>query len=368
MKAFFTKLFTIPKSAGVLIVVLCATLGYYITISSIKSNLIQYPDLPKSLLVKLSNGKTFNLPVDSKMPIDTVKLRPVINNSGKVCENILFHQNPSMLLWAILICITVAIAAGAAPFFIFQIFELKNKFSLSKRRVWVGGVLYAALIDLFLINTNGKLTGYYEPPEIIDGLKILFIDGQIITHIVGAILLLILPGLSVMFLIATASDNIYIVANEGVQNTNTSSIKSIEDAVKKLKYLHKALQNTLQILAIIVVFSVLTTGALGESIKSTVSVHGLDLYPSKASYVYGLYFSLFLCIIYVPLFYYLKSNFIKLQELASDPSITAPTGWYTSLFGDIKFEGNALESIKLAFTIIAPILTSFLPNATEFLK
>ncbi|HXD94793.1 MAG TPA: hypothetical protein VNX01_16415, partial [Bacteroidia bacterium] len=135
------------------------------------------------------------------------------------------------------------------------------------------------------------------------------------------------------------------------------------------KYLNQLLQSTLQILATIVVFSVLTSSTLGESIKSMVSVSGLDLFPKQISYIYGMYFSLFLCVIYIPIYYYLKNNFNRLKELASDPvNIPNSSVWYTSLFGDVKFEGSALENVKLALTIIAPILTAFLPKTLDFMK
>jgi len=57
------------------------------------------------------------------------------------------------------------------------------------------------------------------------------------------------------------------------------------------------------------------------------------------------------------------------KELASDPAyVPQDKDWYTSLFGDIRFEGSVLENLKLALTIVAPIITSFLPNTFEFLK
>jgi hypothetical protein len=288
---------------------------------------------------------------------------------NKAEGSMLFNQNPAFMTWAFLICAMMSVAAGSAPFFISQIIELKRKFGLSRRKVWVGGILYAVLLDVFLFLTNNHNTSYFHPPQIIDHFHILFTSGSIIQGIIAAVLILILPGLSLMFLIGASSDSIYIVAKDKVHDVHQNSIESIEEATKKIKYLNQLLQSTLQILAVIVVFSVLTTSMLGQSIRSTVSVQGFDLYPKQISYVYGLYFALFLCVIYVPVYYYLKNNYNRLKELAADPAnIPDSADWYSKLFGDAKFEGSALENLKLSLTIIAPIITSFLPNTFEFFK
>jgi hypothetical protein len=364
-----------PKSTGILLVVLCAVLGYGITSWFVLRNVIQYSVPRKSLLIEVPNGNRtkenviFSLKVTSNLPIDSVSSVRPIDYVPIVKKNILFHQNPSFLIWTFLISTMISIAAGSVPFFISKIFELKKKFSLSRKKVWIGGFLYAGLLDLFIILTNNRTTGFYQPPHIIDDFHILFNDGSIISALVLTNLILILPGLVVMFLTGVSSDSIYIGAKNNINDINFSNKESIEDAVKKLKYLNMLLQNTLQIMAIIVVFSVLTTSALGDSIRSTLKVEGLDLFPKQIGYIYGMYFSLFLCIVYIPIYYYLKNNYNGLKELAADPiNIPNSTEWYTSLFGDVKFEGSAIENLKLALTIIAPIITSFLPNTFDFFK
>jgi hypothetical protein len=84
-----------------------------------------------------------------------------------------------------------------------------------------------------------------------------------------------------------------------------------------------------------------------------------------------LYFSLFLSIIYIPVYFYIKQNYNRLKEKANElnpPDDVKEKPWYKDLFGDTRFEGTALDNLKLAFTLMAPLLTSFLPESLHFFK
>ncbi|MNY08146.1 hypothetical protein D3C86_1409850 [compost metagenome] len=172
-------------------------------------------------------------------------------------------------------------------------------------------------------------------------------------------ILLLLPVFSAIFLIGQASDLIRAEKAEMVH---------IEHAVKRLKSLNTILQGALQFLSLIIVFSVLTSSTLGESIKATIHIEGFDLYPKQMSYVYGLYFTVFLCIIYVPVYYQIRNNYNNLKELAIEMDLDENPDHkdiYKSVFGDVKFEGSVMDHVKLAITILAPLLTGLLPNGMK---
>ena len=42
--------------------------------------------------------------------------------------------------------------------------------------------------------------------------------------------------------------------------------------------------------------------------------------------------------------------------------------WSQTVLGTVKFEGTALDNLKLAITILAPLITSFLPDGLHFIK
>jgi hypothetical protein len=257
-------------------------------------------------------------------------------------------------VWTMLTCIMITLAAGSIPVFINQLIDLKKKFELKPRQVFFS-VLYALILASFLAFTNRKLPGYYNPNMVIHDLHILFKNENLLDYLVMLTIILILPAITLIFMIGISSNNIL---------SDTHDVKKAADAVKKINILNGLLNGVLQVVAVIIVFTVFTTSSLGISIKSTVEVEGLDLFPKEVSYVYGLYFSLFLCIVYVPAYYNIKQNYNRLKENTANLDMTdaETTTWYKELLGNSKIEGSALDNIKLALTVLAPLLTSFLPN------
>jgi|GEM_PF-1832741 len=364
---------TFPKSTGLLFIVFCAVAGYIFTSTLISGRLVQYRSPVSSFLVGLNDegSKTkrsvFCLPVSSVLKIDSAAtIRPKAP-MGYNSKDILFHENPVFMVWMILACIMVSIGSGSCAFFIAKIFELCKRFELPGTKIF-WSFMFAFSIIALLAYGNRNIPGYFQPPDIIDTFHILLEGGWIIEVIVVTTMALALPGLILLFLIGSSSDRVNITAKTGIATAGISNQKSIEEATMNLKYLNHLLQNTLQILAIIVVFAVMTTKTLGDSIKATISVEGFDLYPNQVSYVYGMYFTLFLCIVYIPVYAYLKNNYNTLNDFAAkEPGGTTST-WYNNLFGQNRFEGTALSNIKLALTVIAPLLTSFLPNLGNLIK
>lgn len=352
----------------IIIVVLMAALGYGITVFAIGHSTIQYASQPTSFSTRVNDGADlsgttdviFNFKLHSQLPVDSLETRQIIHRKarayfpGTTYGALLYHQNPTFLVWLMLIATMVAIAAGTVPVFIALIGELKRKFTLTRRQLRLGW-LYAFLLAGILMTTSNTLPGFYKPEALITRFHILLTSGTILIYIVAATIILMLPVFALVFLIGVSSDNIVLETNDE---------KNIENAVRKLRSLHDALQQALQVLSIVVVFSVLTSSTLGLSIKATIRAEHYDLYPPELSYMYGLYFTVFLCIIYVPVYYYIKYHYNQLKELAVELDFDddhSENNVYQSLFGDVRFEGTVVNNLKLSLTLLAPILSSFLP-------
>lgn len=367
----------IPGFYRILLVVLFALTGYAVTSAILTHNTIQYTTFEKNLTVSVHDGSgrydqtNFVFPVSAHYPSDSIVRFHSAANAGKLKnphypesywerEALLFHQNPTFLVWILLISVMVAIAAGSFPLFTALIIELRQLFGLSREQV-IFGVVYALLIGIALFFTNLSLPGYYRPEKMLDDLHILLRDGDLLKRIVLITVLLVLPAMALVFMVGVASDNIV---------PEHPDEKNIEFALRKLRRLNDYLQKALQLLAIIVVFSVLTSSALGVSIKSTVDIAGYDVYPKEISYVYGLYFTIFLCLIYIPVYYYLRHRYNQLREQAMVIDVDAShpeQDVYKHLFGDIKGESSALNNIKLALTLLAPFISSFIPQGLDLI-
>ncbi|MFI5151333.1 MAG: hypothetical protein ACHQRM_16500 [Bacteroidia bacterium] len=368
------KKLVLPKSTGILLVVFCTLLGYALSFSIIKSNLVQYTSqhLKYHLQVqdeRTHNPATFELKVKPMLGLDSMNKKETILWSEDYEHGMLFNANPAFLIWTFLICAMIAIASGTVPFFVFKILELKIAFGFTYKKILMGGFFFAALMCFFLWWTNQLDLGYIKPSDIINKFNILFKYGNFVNQLVTANLILIVPGMALMFLIGAASDKIYYTAKTGITDSDTARKETVEIAVKRIKLLNQLLQTSLQILATIVAFTVLTSSALGEAIRSAIHIEGIEVFPKQIPYIYGMYFTFFLSVLYIPIYYYLGNNYNKLKELASEPGyITDSATWYTALFGEVKFEKSGIENLKLALTLLAPILTSFLPKTLDLMK
>ncbi|MFH1120609.1 MAG: hypothetical protein V1775_12370 [Bacteroidota bacterium] len=269
-----------------------------------------------------------------------------------------------------------------------QIWQLKEKFKLRRSQLLMG-VVYAIVIALFLYLTNENWPGYYKTPHIIADFKILLQNGSFLEGIVTATIILVIPAFIIIFLVGIASDNISLEESitsisdkwktSNSRNPDDMNIQSEEEFVKQKKaiiesiarqfeFLNQTLKSALQLLAIVVVFSVLTSSALRESIKHVVEIQDYDIFPAEFSLVYGMYFSLFLCVMYIPVYIYLKSRFLRFKESVANLKEPNDQQWSQTITGIVKFEGTALDNLRIAITMLAPLLSSFLPESFQLFK
>jgi len=402
----------IRDSIVIIVIVIFASVAYFLTSTYLKKNLIQYSTLPKEISIQVWDASekdivVFNLPIIRKLRIDSLPqcskneglinclpfvtkhradslTRGVQTDDHPLRTNILFHQNPIFLVWIMLVSIMIAIAAGSFPAFIIQIVQLKVRYKLNTRQ-FSKGIVYSMIVVLILglnsceIKGYNDLIGYYKPPDIINDFHILLKDGDILKCLEISTTILSIPIFLIIFVIAISSDNISFENSpkEKIKRENANQIFTDDDLLKQRKmeleaiarqfeFLNQSLKGAMQILAIIVVFSVLTSSALRMSIKSVVEIKYYDIFPIEASYVYGMYFSLFLCIVYIPSYIYLKNRFMQFKEHINMQQFDEQ--WSQTVLGTVKFEGTALDNLKLAITILAPLITSFLPDGLHFIK
>jgi len=350
------------RSDKIILIVLCATLGFIVTLYTINANLIQYATLPKVVAFKtydagIKDCVYFNLKVKPAYAVDTIGTSKTAEDSATVIHNsLLYHENRFFPIWGMLILVMITIAAGACPVFIDQFITLKKDFKVDTVPV-IKAVAYTVLIAVFLIASNSSGIGYYKPPDIIDDFHIIFKNGSILEYIVGATILLVAPVIAVMFLVGAAADKLL---SRKITKDNASTI------AHKLGVLNQVLLNGLYALSVIVVFTVLTSGTLKETIKATVQIEAFDIFPTEVSYAYGIYFSLFLCVIYMPVFFYLKQQVSSFRGVVAGMDYLGETK--EAILANTDLKTSALDNIKTAITVLAPLITSFLPENLHFLK
>lgn len=267
----------------------------------------------------------------------------------------LFHRNPAFLIWTALTVIMICVAFGAAPVFIMQIKTIKHDFDITTKDVTTAFV-FSLLLLIVLTVSRINFQGYYGPELIVESFKVLFNHYWVLWVIVLLTLCLQIPALMTIFLIGQSATRIKLV---------DGSKKSVNKAVAELSKLSGSLNSALQMIAVIVVFSVLTSGSLRASILNEIKLEGFNLFPTEAVYVYGITFTLFLAIVYIPTHYLLNQSKLQLEKEIAEKT------------GDEKaakeyFEKTsttaAIINIKTALTVLAPLITSFLPEYLHFFK
>ncbi|MBA4411117.1 MAG: hypothetical protein Q8S54_10440 [Bacteroidota bacterium] len=340
------------RSGSILIVIMFAFFGY-LSIYLMLSNNVRHPSSNQPLYV-IQNKIDNNI---YEVNIDTLTFaqKELVNSVVIDKEDMLFNRNPNFLVWTTLILIMITIASAAFPVFIGQIAQLKNKFNLKFNHI-LQSILFAFAIILFLAIIQMSMKGFYAPSKIIDDFGILFNHGYVIPRIVIVTFILQLPILTVIFMVGISAGKVVF---------DIKSKQSVEKAVSQFAMLNQILLASLQVLAILVVFSVLTTSALQQSIKSALIIKNFDIFPKEISYVYGLFFSLFLAIIFIPTYLYLRNcqNKIKhnLQNEIETENFEIPE-WYNNILSKINLGGSALDNLKLSLTVLAPLISSFLPE------
>lgn len=78
--------------------------------------------------------------------------------------------------------------------------------------------------------------------------------------------------------------------------------------------LRQKLRFFLWVIAAFIVFAILTTDALRRSILSEVLAN-IELFPSNFVYIYGLIFTFFLAVLYLPIYFRLRSKGESVAEM-----------------------------------------------------
>lgn len=347
------------KSYFILVITAFAFSAMLITFFTIRNHVILNPNPPEYLQV--NDGEE----VMGFMKVEEVKELPFEEGAHKTTaqidvEQTLFHRNPYFLIWTVLIPLMIGIAAGSAPVFAYSVRRIKRDFKLSGLNIFLSLVFSFALFA-FVMVWLGKAYGLYIPDILIEDMGVLLDNGKILNGIVITTIVLQLPIFMTIFLIGPAADKI---------GFNVKNDSQIEKAANLFAHLEMTLVRALRVIAILVVFAILTSSALSESIKATVTIDGFDLFPREISYSYGLFFSIFLGLIYFPAHIYLKHRGTRLSAGLNDYNHNGDKDkmtWLQSTSEKLQLKHTAMDNLKIALTVVAPFITSFLPEQFHIL-
>jgi hypothetical protein len=156
-----------------------------------------------------------------------------------------------------------------------------------------------------------------------------------------------------------------IILNKAITKINSKSdnlvndISRIPETIIRIK---SDLRFYLYSLSLLVVGSIITTGLLRESILTILPRNNDFFFPIEFVYLYGLSFSLILVIAYFPVFYNLKAKSKAILSNFDNISSDFESDKIEDLRNKLNIQNTAIDNIKIVISLMAPIVTSFLPN------
>ncbi|GEM_PF-6633546 len=354
------------QSHFVLIVVIFALIGGFIGYSFVMGNHNPTPTNKEFMLVHNNHSPVDTLEIVYKDQFVEDTLETSVLNAetdpsaiSKVeAKETIYNQNTAFLGWTMLIVIMMSIAAASFPVFAYEIWVIFRDFHLK----WFNVLISFALAGIFFFiayEFARRGGGFYKPNLFINEMGVLLKDGDMLDTTVGITIGFQLSIFMTVFLIPVAADRI---------TADKSSAAEMNEAARRFKQLESILRKCLHVMAVLVVFSVLTSSALGASLNTTISIDGFNVFPPEFGYVYGLLFSFLLAMIYVPVHYYIRfksRSFIQqlYEEDCSEDELKN--------IGEVKekvlIKQSALDNLKVAFTVVAPLVSSFLPDFINLL-
>jgi hypothetical protein len=261
-----------------------------------------------------------------------------------------FTYNVPFLIWMALISITVGCALALMPVVLHTIKNIYRLFNQKPKNLF-RAVGIALLIGWFIYLTNNN---HY--------VLMLF-------HFMGysKILLRHPNALNVLILIGMITGLAAICGQLLINNAITQLPHDIttldaanrKKAAKEFAFLKAQLKFFLTVDAILIVLSIITTDTLRRSIIREVLVSGTNqegLFPVEFAYMYGLVFTLYLALLYLPIYYRLRSKGMGMVEGIAD------TDEGNKLKAGFSITESPLESFKVALSILAPVATALIPG------
>jgi hypothetical protein len=273
----------------------------------------------------------------------------------ELSESYFFNQNPKFISWVFMFCILGGVVFG---FIIPNIQHLKSiVYSFGYGKPFINALISMASFGLLVIVTSsGSILpkkGYMSFANFISELDIYLINDGALKWIIGIMFLANAPSFFGMFFV----------------NFNIGNIDP-KTEIKKLSsdfhILNQSLKFFLFVNAIVITLSTVTTGFGREAVLQAIpGINNHKLIPIEFVYLYGLTFTVFLAIIYLPIHFQLRQLgeiIIKEKNLSmedhdvdGEKEQSKQASSHISVF---TMQSSWLDNMKVSFAILGPLLTS----------
>lgn len=296
---------------------------------------VYYFKKPKLLYNQIyfsKDSSKINITIDS---LDSVYFQQYQGISQE--KSFFYNHNPKFLLWIILISIAIGISFCLIPLFISEI----KKYS-KNLKVWeiISNFLSASLIIscLFIpliISNSPSDSLIVKPLDMVSYFK---------TGITpkGLYYNSIMPFAGAFFWLV-------LVFSMNIQASKLYNDKT-EKALKMFSLIQKDFEKYLIIISLLLAYTIFCTNTQVDALNSLIGAKSsFKLFPTEFSFINGLMQSFFLILIY----FIVSSSFNAIKESILQETTIAPD--VVAIY-DVDERKKALDYLKLALTLLAPIL------------
>jgi len=272
-------------------------------------------------------------------------------NSGNTLDfsSLYFAYNSVFLVWIAIFSILTGCSLALLPVILNAIKDIICTFRLTIRQRLLA-VLVTVLIGA-LIYLSQHITYLMKPSQVLEKFHILLRHPGFLNIFIILAIAVALTGIA---------GQLYINQAIGKLPANIAALPSAEQnkIVDKFELLRSQLRFFLIIDAALIVLSILNTDAFRRAILAEISIN-MDIVPMNYVYLYGVLFTFFLGIIYMPIYYRLRyKGETMLKEIQQCP----PETYNQEIVKVFKIQETPIESVKVVLSILAPVLTSLVPG------
>jgi hypothetical protein len=257
-----------------------------------------------------------------------------------------YNLNPKLMIWGLLISMMVATALGLLLPSSYHIIKLIENFSLGWKTI-IKNVIFIIIIGSMATILSGAQgeDKILSPFDVIRDFHIVLSDTCYLN-----LLIYFTTGLACIHLLGM------IIINSCIEKGNWGNSEG-EELLKKFQQLNGSMKFFLSCISVLIVYSIVTTSLLQQSINNALVInnHKFIIFPSEFIYAYGLIFTIFLSIVYIPVYQNLR---IKGQLLAEKSAPAEGTNVLKDKLKQFDLAESPLKNLQVILSILAPILGS----------
>lgn len=299
----------------------------------------------------------FQLEIDSNLQLasfyplpDTTQAIAVNKPAVQLDSQLLaYNLNPKLMVWALIFSVLFGLAIGSVPLSLRRALHLARVFELSWKSILgsVGGILLFFVLVLAVSSGDGS-GKLLSAVQLMVDFKILFFNPRVIEAMVTIV---VLSGSFAVYGI--------LLINFCASGVHSGEGQSVKQRFSKLKLLDDNLNVLLGVTSILIMLSVVALSVIHQAIQNQFTVVNAIIFPSEFIYAYGLVFTIFLAIIYLPTHFFLSQILQELKQTQEFEEIE------TEGHSKMTLGGTLSKNFQVLFAIIAPLLGSAL---TEILQ